>query len=53
MNLYELDQLIAHPEVQKDAEILSMYKKQRVALVNAINAELQAKGLAAKVNQAK
>jgi hypothetical protein len=51
MNLFELDELIKHPEVQKDAEMLAFYKKMRIDLVNKINAELAAKNLGVKLNQ--
>lgn len=51
MNLYELDELIACLEVEKDVEMLAFYKRKRIKLINEINKELKDKGIPAKLKQ--
>lgn len=42
MNLVEVTQLINHPEVQAEPELVEMYVKKRQALVDEINEAMAA-----------
>ena len=42
MNLKELDELLNHPEVQKDTKMLEYYTKRRAELIAAIQSDIKA-----------
>ena len=43
MNLYDLNDLIACLNVEKDKEVITFYKKKRVELIAIINKEIRRK----------
>ncbi len=41
MNLYELNELIAESELERDEELINFYKKKRVELIKTIEQKIK------------